>query len=250
VKKLLLVVPVIFYMSCCKRYPDLDGGDARSMMSQTVKVSVNIRGVTILKGENDEAIISDSASGWTGSGVVIASDSKRGKGESLVMTAAHITSIPAVLNDGFSTLVVRSSAIVVTTLDGAECLATTVYEDVPNDVSVIRTSCVAGEVAEIATSMPPVGAFVSTSGAALGIHPMYMFVVTDGRYVGSEDGFDGQTFLTLPAASGHSGSGVFYRGKVFGIISKKYEFEHAVLAVRLASVIEAYKSSMETWNGR
>lgn len=240
--------------SCVHRFPDPEGSDARDMMRQTVKISVSVAGTKLYKDEEGVVQKKEEVIGWSGSGVVVAVDASKGKGESLVMTAAHVSNVPRLIlmadeNGNPELFVVEAVLEIVEKADGSACAGEPIYADVPNDVGVVRASCIAGEVAKIADELPPVGAIVSTSGAALGIHPNDVFIVTDGRYVGFDDGFDGQIMLTLPVAPGHSGSGVFYHGKVFGIISRRTNrFEHVTLAVPLQHVRDAYDRSMETWN--
>lgn len=252
----MLAAALLFIACNCVHaptYPDPDGADAREMMSQTVKVSVSIAGTKLAK-KDGQVVSIEEVIGWTGSGVVVAVNPWRGNGESLVMSAAHVTNVPPIMvgleEDGSpSIFIVKSAAEIVEREDGSSCGAIPIYVDVPNDVGVLRVDCVAGQVAELADRLPPVGGIVSVSGAGLGVHPKNVFLVTDGRFVGYEDGFNPQLIVTLPVAPGHSGSGVFFRGKIFGIVSRRtIRFEHMTLAVPLEHMRRAFDRSVESWN--
>lgn len=260
ISALLLGIMII----SCAHIPCSDGADARAMMSSSVKIEVTVIGTLIKQvGENAEGepilqVESEKIISWTGSGVVVANDlTKGGKGQSLVMSAAHVTNVPALI-PGFdeegninSLFITDASIQSVQLLDGSYCDSEEIWADVDLDVGVIKTSCIAGTVAPLALDLPPVGAMVSVSGAGLGIHPKGVFLVTDGRYVGSDDGFDGQLIVTLPVAPGHSGSGLFYKGHIFGIVSRRtVNFEHVTLAVSLENMRKAFDGAMEIWSER
>ena len=45
---------------------------------------------------------------------------------------------------------------------------------------------------------------------------------------------NGEEIITLPSAPGHSGSGIFYKGKVVGLLSKRtIAYEHISICVSL-----------------
>jgi len=255
-KKIIAVVLLcLMVASCVHRFPDTDGADVRDISAQTVKISVSIAGDRLHKDENGDVVVEEGVvSGWSGTGVVVAADRSRGAGESLVMSAAHVLNIPKFMlqvnQDGeLSLFVVKASLMIVEKLDGSGCEGVPMYVDVPNDVGMLKASCVAGDVATIASDLPPVGAMVTMTGAGLGIHPNGVFLAVDGRYVGFDEGFNPQEMLTIPAAPGHSGSGVFYRGQVFGIVSRGAgRYEHVTLAVPLEYMKDCMAKSLEIWN--
>ena len=235
-------------------YPDPDGADARRMMAQTVKINVEVVGKLFSKDAAGKVDVKDDSFGWMGSGSVVAVDASRGKGESLVLTAAHVSSTPKIGTPMFSPdmmkmFVVEAVLMYVETNDGRSCLADQIAADVGLDMGVLRVYCVAGEVAEVATELPPQGAMVTTCGAALGYHPAGVFIVTDGRYVGLTDDQPPEVVLTLPVAPGHSGSGVFYKGKIFAVVTKVFRsFHHITLATELSQLQRLIGEARSTWS--
>jgi len=252
---LLMLLLMCSSLSCIRRFPDPEGRDARDMMSQTVKVAVSILGMHLTKDEEGKISGKPMVIGWTGSGVIVDIDKHKGKGESLIMTAAHVSNIPEVIpefgEDGQvkSLFLTKIAIITVETLDGRTCESESIYSDPEHDLGVIRSLCIAGNKAELADELPPLGAMVTTSGAGLGYHPRGTFVVTDGRYVGMEDGEDPGVVVTLPAVGGHSGSGIFYRGKVFSILTRRaIRFEHIVMGTELRYLKLALEGARGNWD--
>jgi len=222
------------------------------MMTQTVKVSVMVAGVELTKNENGDVVGEEKVISWMGSGVILEVDSKKGKGESLVMTAGHVSNVPPMIakkdDEGNlqSLFLVQASMTVIETLDGKTCLAEAVYYDGPHDLGVIQVFCVAGRVAELADGLPPIGSAISVSGAGLGYHPAGLFLVEDGRYLGLADGRDPDVVMSVPVVGGHSGSGVFHHGKVIGIVTKVFtRFEHGSFATGVDHVRRALEAARE-----
>ena len=220
-----------------------EGSDAREAMSSTVKIYTKITGhrtnlasVLGVNASMPEGTKEKSESkSWTGSGVVVRNNFN--KKESLILSVAHVTHPQKVTlefdESGFYFFKIDTIEMIVERLDGEKCSAFPMAGNEKQDLSVIKSSCIAGEAAELADKLPPVGASVMISGAALGFHPKGIFVVTDGRYMGVEEE-SGEEIITLPSAPGHSGSGIFYKGKVIGLLSKRtVHYEHISICVSL-----------------
>ena len=255
-KKLLIVLAglMFFGSSCIKRCdPEIEGADARAVLKSTVKIYAKVSGHKRVFASDPSAVdgpkdFEPETIKWVGSGVVVRTDMKAE--QSLIMSAAHVTNmIPpeAHREDGLHIFVAEKIELTVETLDGTKCSAVQLAANKDTDVSVIRSNCVAGTAAEIASELPPIGSSVMVSGAALGFHPKNIFIITDGRYMGIDED-DGAEVVTLPAVSGHSGSGIFHEGKVVGIVSRRaVDFEHITLCVNLENIQKVFSLAEKVW---
>jgi len=246
---------VIFFLalfvlscSCVRRFPDPEGSDVRDVASHTVKVFVELGGVKMTKDSTGEILKRSDTVKWVGSGVVV--DIRGSK--SLVMTAAHVSNIdPFMMGQDEvgnpALFIVQTEKLTVETLEGRMCDAKQIKADSTHDIAILDVDCIAGTKAEFASELPPIGAMVLTSGAALGYHPENVFVITDGRFMGI-DKKDDKVVVTVPAASGHSGSGMFYKGKIFGILTARMiDFEHITLGTQLQFLNELFASARGEW---
>lgn len=255
-----IVLMALMFNACIHRFPDPGGADARDVMAQTVKIEVNVAGVKLTKiGEDADGkaqlkVEEGVVVGWSGTGVVVAADASRGKGESLVMSAAHVLNVPQaipIVKDGKleSIIIVQAALMTVTNLSGSVCEAQPIYVDTVQDVGIARALCVAGNVAELSSELPPIGAQVLTTGAGLGLHPNGVFITVDGRYLGLSDGENPRAMLSMDTAPGHSGSGVFHEGRLFSIVSSHYvNHESITYAVPLEQLQKALGAGMKEWN--
>lgn len=250
---LLLMIVALSLTSCARRYPT--ASNVQDAMESTVKVSVSIKGIRVY---NDSGSIAREKSeiGWMGSGVVVAADTSKGSGESLIMTARHVAQFdpePMIRMgpSGFEVFIPVLMEMTVQRLDGSTCDAKTIYSDLKDDISVVKASCIAGTPAPLANDVPEVGSAIMVVGAGLGYHPNGVFVVVDGRFLGFEDGFNPQMILSVPVAPGHSGSAVFYNGKVIGIVSKRVlNYEHISFAASLERAKVSLENALNIWNSQ
>lgn len=247
----LAIVSMLLSCATVRNYPDIDGADARQMMESTVKVFVTVHGNVAQRNLKGNVIFVPETMNWTGSGVVLKNDYRMD--ESLVMTASHVSSadmpIPLITGTGFALFIPEEVEITVAKMDGTKCAAKELVADHDNDLGMLEVDCIAGREAKLASRLPPLGAIVSTSGAALGYHPPNSFIVTDGRYVGLTSDKEPFVTVTLPGAPGHSGSGLFYRGKVFGILVRgSSRFHHMIYGTELSNLHRLYNVSLELWN--
>lgn len=252
---LITIIALLLSCTCVRRFPDPDGQDARDVMTQTVKISISVAGMQLSKGEDGGIVAEERVIEWMGSGVVLDVDLSKGKGESLIATAAHVSNIPQGIptfdEDGnLETLFLpQASLTIVQTLEGKSCAAEAVYADIPHDIGIVKAFCIAGEKAELAELLPPIGSAILVSGAGLGYHPDNVFLVEDGRYLGLEDGRDPSMIMSVPVVGGHSGSGIFHKGKVIGILTKVFvRFHHGSFGTELSHVRVALEAARENWN--
>jgi len=243
--KLIAGTMILVMMSGCFKRCGLfaqEGSDAREAMSSTVKIYTKVSGhrtnlasVLGINASMPEGTKEKSEEkSWTGSGVVVRNNFD--KKESLILSVAHVThpqkTTLEIDESGFYFFQIDKIEMMVERLDGEKCAAFPMAGNEKQDLSVIKSTCIAGEARELADELPPVGASVMISGAALGYHPKNIFIVTDGRFMGLDE--NNEEIITLPSAPGHSGSGIFYKGKVIGLLSKRtIHYEHISICVSL-----------------
>ena len=256
-KKLIAATIILAFMSsaCIKKCDPLDrfteGYDARSAMKSSVKIHAKLIGKrkNILKVTSEANEDEKIEMSWSGSGVVVRNDYNRK--QSLLLSVHHVTHPEPLMlridEKGIYIVKVESLKLQIETLDGTMCEANPIAGNFKQDLSVISSKCIAGEAVQLADELPPVGANVMISGAALGFHPKGIFIVTDGRFMGIDEE-SGEEVITLPSAPGHSGSGVFYKGKIIGLLSKRtIHYEHISLCVSLENARTLLELAEKIW---
>jgi len=255
-KNHIVVFSMVLFLalsSCMHSNCNLSGVEARRMMSQTVKVNVEVKGILVQKKNETEISKTPHEISWIGTGVVVAVDKTKNGGESIILSAAHVVNVPKLFvqqgEDGLPiVMIVESFEETVEKNDGTICKASVLIQDEDTDVGALKAECIAGDVAPLAQSLPQPGDSVSVVGAGLGVHPRNSFLVTEGRYVGPESDITTDVVITAPVAKGNSGSGVFADGKVIGIVSKKSSsYEHITFVAPLPYLKETLKRAMEKW---
>lgn len=214
---------------------DGNATEAQQIMMQTVQVVV----VLDVTGPDEKGEIAQDTTQARGTGTIVGKKnihdkSKENTVETLIVTAAHVSHAGAekviVTPDG--PYLITGSSMHIVTLTGQECDAREITMSEEADVGFIVAECDAGDVAPLANELPPVGARVEYAGCPRSFHIPGSFPFFDGRYTGSYDPKedeelppDGPTVQTtaIPGAPGSSGSGLYYRGKVYGLINKKMD---------------------------
>lgn len=186
--------------------------------------------------------------GITGAGVVFKHDLDYRV--TFVMTANHICDVDENVPTPFGDIRLRSKAMTVIFSDGYRAKAIPFDNDPDNDLCVLKVMGVGGTVAKIADEMPPLQSMAQIIGNPLGMMEPGIVPVSDGRFAG----FSTQTPFTTAVftgaiVGGFSGGGVFYDGKLVGIVSMRMrEYEHSCLAVPLDPIHDLVKFSMKHWN--
>lgn len=249
----LLLIPALLLSSCTPKAVQLvwplDGEDARMAMESTVQVKVDIdidvHSVVCLKDTPCiDQVIGHQREGLTGSGFVVDKYLNEGRVESLVMTANHVAELKVGDMISQRTLdeetqlyaMISNVEMVVNTFDGVDIPAYPLVTGASDtrDVAVLLVAGDAGVVASLADGPPPVGAEVLSVGAPHGWHPRGQFMAVDGRWLGPVDGsvtgspepMGFYNAVSTPSAPGFSGSAVWYKGRVVGILvrgSGEYE---------------------------
>ncbi len=207
-------------------------------VEDTLKVKFTPNDVFASVSEGQETEVKQS-----GSGVVVAV-SKR-KGTSAILTAWHVCDTYEKgfkVNNLFGTLeVVEGVQNVITIEDKKIPVSKYLYRNKDRDVCLLEVKYEFDGAAKIATSMPPRGAYVDIVGSPMGIWDEYLVSSQSGRYFGTTDieiimGRDDKeptklknfAYYGFAGVGGYSGSGIFYRGKLVGLLSAgSTRYEHA-----------------------
>lgn len=215
----------------------------QKLMRSTVKVnvdtSIELQGVLEFPG------------GWMGSGTVIAVDESKGVlGEAMVLTAGHVCIVPPEADTPLGKGKVTSARVAVTNIEGKRLPAVPLYATMEPDICVLRVEGIPGPAVELADELPPVGAVIQSLGYPLGVSNNGAMFSSDGRYIGLREGFEGKDLLvSSPSAPGLSGSGLFYRGKQFGILVAVYvRFHHMTVGTSLVEIRKAILIAGLKWH--
>lgn len=234
-------------------FPWVDDGDrvAREnqlLMRHTVAVHTDFLYMTV-----DQTTKKPELKVWTGggTGVVIENDLKRS--ESLVVTAGHVCTAAhkTVLTDAVGGIFpVIDIDLTVESVEGVRTLFRIVFEDEKSDLCFLTSKGIVGIPAPLATDVPPIGAQVKYAGAPLLEFGKWYCPLFDGYFSGAYYFQDiGVSFVvTIPAAGGASGSGVYYRGRLFGIISKVHRgFPNLTYLVHAGHLAEDLPKAEVEW---
>jgi S1-C subfamily serine protease len=219
-------------------------------------VQIDHRMITLIpdmekSNEKDGLKLKPAAMVAQGTGVVVA---VRGK-ESLIVTAAHVCKPQDTVHVQLTKEVgvdapVLGEDFLIWNMELDQMAAQALVIDELNDVCVMRVLGVPGDVVEVATQDPPIGARVTAVGSPHGFLNYHRAFVTDGRYVGAQQYKDHphSDTVALPGTHGCSGGGVFYRGKLFGVMSRiREEFQEIVIIEGDAPLRDAIKKARSLW---
>ncbi len=191
----------------------------------------------------------------SGSGIIISNNKE--DNTSVIFTAWHVCDrYPVGFKvDGMgATLEVVGDEQLVITNDLREVkILEILYKDKETDVCAVKAAHAFKDHAEIATKMPPRGAIVAVVGAPQGSWGRDLVSMSDGRYFGkttiqvklgksdTEPTFMiGFAYYGFAGVGGYSGSGVFYKGKLIGLMTAgSTEYEHACYGPTVDALIWA-----------
>jgi hypothetical protein len=195
--------------------------------------------------------------GWVGSGFVTDVQRKGSDVYSLVMTAEHVCHIPDQVQSPFGSFEVTGKKLTVLTITGEKLFAKVLYADHDVDVCVISIVGLAGTPVRIAHELPPVGAIIHHAGAPVGTYGRHLGIVNDGRYAGLEDVTLGEedgeknvqrfAVITNNGNGGSSGGGVYYKGRLFGVLVRSTSSGHPTWCVNLENVTIALMKGRIAW---
>jgi len=230
---------------------DRDADFAMTLSKHTVKIREDIT-VKDIRG-NVKRVENASA----GSGTVIDIDAI--SNTSLILTAEHVCTpaftVGQVVDEG--KLIITSSEKSVITIDGTRLRnVEIVNKDFTNDICVIKVVGLAGYPAGVSVVEPPINATIYTAGAPTGTWNTGAANVVNGRYSGVRtkpiriawQSYYGFCQYSLPIVGGMSGSAVYYKGVIVGILTiGTPRYEHLAWGPDLKSVAKIVKKSREEW---
>jgi len=192
-----------------------------------------------------------------GTGSIVASDIRAQ--ESLVLTAGHVCVTPEshktrLAEDGDPVeLPVISSTYKIQDIEGVWHDATVQSLDMSHDLCVLRIRKFVGPVAEVTSSMPPLGALLLNPSAPARTFMKWTVPVFEGYFSGfwkfkDMDEGDAMLVTSIPAMGGASGSGVYYQGKIIGILTRvDSEFSHITYLVHAGHVVDILAEAKKNW---
>lgn len=232
-----------------ERRPD-DVDEVQELVRHAVLVKVVVTvDVTSLMGPDSPT----ATMGWWGSGAIVARDAHLD--ETLVLTAKHVCQVPAAIDTPIGSFPVVRSLMSVRTHTGRWFYAETFHESPYSDSCVMRAfgSDDATSAVEVADELPPIGAVVHVVGAPMAIFDAGMVPIVDGRFSGVMNLISGLgdwrvEVVTVPVAPGQSGSGVYYRGRLFGVVSMRHPaYEHLCFCVHLSPTRSTVEHAVSAW---
>lgn len=264
---LAAVLSVGCALGCKYGTVDREAESNRSLISHTVElrhvVAAERTRVFPAPAEGETVDAERVEVSWTGSGTIVAED--RDADEGLVLTAGHVCKVP---DDGVRAslgesgieiyaYVFKTKVINVTYFDGYSTVGVVASTDYRHDVCVIWTAGTGGTVAPIAAEMPPIGARVQNPGSPHGIMEADAVPLSEGFYSGTVLASSGMevemdvSLVTVPAGPGSSGSGVYYRGRLFGLVSMGHaRYEHGTYCAQLQWIRKVVSFAERDWHAR
>lgn len=221
------------------------------LMKHSVKIRENVT-ITDITG-----FVLDVDDASSGSGAVVAINEETGK--SLIITAEHVCSNAYDVGDIISgKYKILSTEKEIVTYDGTLVKTRIIYKDVSNDVCVMEADAIVGDVVEIASFFPPTGATITSSGAPAGYWEKGLSNVVEGIFIGFNPEsicvpgrcFSNMLQFSLPIVGGMSGSGVYYKGKLFALVTiGTGQYEHIGWGPGLVPIKAAFDKAYALWAG-
>jgi len=204
-KTAIITVLAAVSLACnCAHVPQEERGDL-----DFVKSGVKITVVGVFKNPTPEPIMGEA------SGVIVGVHDN----VSYILSVSHATRLEYFLADeGNEDLI--SIKMFATGMLGENCELKELATDAHADLSLLACDVPIGAPASVSVSSPDLGDHVMSTGAPWGVKPRNFFPIMEGRFFGIDDNDDNDVVLSVPAASGSSGSGVFFQGKLLCVIKK------------------------------
>lgn len=179
----------------------------------------------------------------SGSGVIVSNNKKNNT--SVILTAWHVCDrfpVGFKVEGLFDTIeVVEEDQVVIASNMQDVKITKVLYKDKKTDTCVVEANHAFDHDADLADKMPPRGAMAQVVGAPLGEWGKFLVSMSDGRYLGSTtiQVLAGITdtipthmpdfaYYSFAGAPGYSGSGVYYDGKLVGLMTAGSDgYEHA-----------------------
>lgn len=188
-----------------------------------------------------------------GSGVIIAHKNNH----TLVMTAAHVCEADKVVKKTVNgteveySLLVQLFNIIDINLGEHSGKIVVLGTSDDKDVCMLDVEDKFGATAEISFASPPLGASVTFVGAPRQNFDYHMIYISDGRYCGKQK-LTSKNFVfdtyTFPAGPGGSGGGIYYRGKLVGILARADSLTgHTTFGIQLQILNKFIHDALRSW---
>ncbi|MHB8407957.1 MAG: S1 family peptidase [Acidiferrobacterales bacterium] len=249
----LKLAPLLLLISCCvvPRNGDPDIEAARNITQSTVLIQ-NLYPVMRMK----EGKLRPDMAVNSGTGVVVKKRKlKDGTVQSMILTAAHVAELGTPHENGKELKLIGPPVQGGIALNGDSCALKKIYVDPKADVGLLIAGCDLGEPVDLADDLPGAGARVTSAGCPEGICPPWSTPFFDGRMDGiaprpSRDEKDMviDVLVSIPVFPGMSGSGIFYRGRLFGLIAERtQEFPDLAFGPTLLDIQRALIEGEKAW---
>lgn len=216
--------------------------DRALLMEHAVKIEKEVTTLGVLGLKQNVVLV-------TGSGVVI--DVSRGK--SLILTVHHVCEKLDITGTfAIGSLITAERDFVIS--KSGKRMATTgiVYKDESQDICVIGVDGTAGVPAAEAILLPEPGDIVYSAGAPDGIWDKGVAHIVDGYYIGNKreelNGFERFDQYSMHLAPGASGSAIFHKGRIVGLVSLGNKvYANVVWSPSLGPIRKAVRKSVSVW---
>lgn len=269
--KVLSMLVLLSIVSCVKSFPkdpyseyggDLDAAYAQFLMRNAVKFYSE---TTVEVITNPVGALFNRKPGFhsgkyfnTGSGVVVARDGIRRT--SAVLTAWHVCDRKEIgvvsANFVMTSRIVKYSQVVLSIKNEKIPVKDILYTDKFHDLCVVEIGDYLPYEAALATKMPVKGAVVEVVGSPLGFWGEYLVSMQSGRYFGNINlsvalkpgekaiPLKGFSYYGFAGISGYSGSGVYYKGRLVGLMTMAHDdYEHSSFGPPLSTLKIALEKS-------
>jgi hypothetical protein len=203
--------------------------EIETLVESTVKVELDF---TSTKKVNDGILVYEGSR--QGTGVVLGHSGT----STLVLTVSHICEVPAVVKKGNAVFTTVSSSFRVMNYSGNVLFtARPIRQDMTNDLCVMTVEGKIGRPVSFA-GIPRRLSRVVVVGGPIGLFGDGVSYVGEGRLVGLQSmrGLE-LGVVSVAMSNGGSGSGVFHRGKLIGIITAvSTKFNHGTVFVPIGTV--------------
>lgn len=241
----LLFLVVLFLGTCCRtgdphwRTPLTSPAHE---MSSSVQLVIQTDEMAMVLSADGGVNTTAKRATWLGSGTIYETQAAKTRFLSASHVLEHVDPGESITQLSNGDVVVKRVTIsaLAYSVYGASCpfkvLALGDHAD--GDVAVGEASCDLGPAANL--GVEPLSGFKVISVS----HPLGepLPIVTDGYVSGTENNF---LVTSTPIAPGSSGGGLFYDGKLVGVLVRVLEFDHVARSVRLETIKKRISEASE-----
>lgn len=245
--KYFLVVLAFLLNGCTSYYNNqrekLEIDEYGALARHTVRIDVKQVYATIVDG-----VIKLDKKMYSSTGVVV--DVKENK--SLIMTAGHTCNLEKTIIVKENDKLIPYQAVgqlfkVASAMEDKSTVAMAVYKDKKIDFCLLIANKAIGTPVKFGKRMPSIFSKLQYVGGPRGFIGGGNLFVSSGRLIGYST-FNNTVYGTMSAPStfGVSGSGIFYKGKIVGLLTNSNSnFHHLTLFITLKDLDQAFKRAFD-----